>query len=143
MTTLNIDNARATLDSIRQHGPEHFSMSSWFRIASRAAELCISSASRVDFNACGTTGCLAGHAAYAAHQMGVDVSGWYIKETADWLGIDPALNHFKLLGSSQWPWTDYYQKLLADPDIDDATAEWATVIWGLEGLIKDAEADGR
>ena len=139
--TVNIDNVRATLDSIRQHGPEHFDMSCWFA-AVDTAEFDLWDASQINLNRCGTTGCLAGHAAVAAWNMGVDVTRWQPEHAADWLGLPGggyvgSDDYFS--GGAEWPeaWRRYRDARMVDEDL--ITAEWHTVIWGLEQLIKKAE----
>lgn len=90
-TTTRVERLRATLDSVRQHGHEHFAMESWFsRLDAPDWYADVDEAPEVDLGKCGTTGCLAGHASVAAwrlEQRRFD----YSKQIADWLGIDSRL----------------------------------------------------
>jgi len=136
---LNVTNLRATLDSIRTHGSEKFDMSDWLSVHYEDADddwsWSVRSASTFDIDRCGAAACLAGHGALAAVQMGTKIESPL--DVANWLGLGPDWRgYFRY--EAPWIWQGHYFELLRR-GVGHAEAEWSTAIWGLEGLIKEAE----
>lgn len=143
-----VDRLRGTLDSIRQAGPEHFDMGSWFYVASTtdddeynedAGSQGLFSACTLDIADCGTTACLAGHAALAALRFDIRLKDE--KDAAAFLD-EPMYGHTAaIFYTGRWD-QEMRNKCAAyradlHPMVD---AEWLTVIDYLERRIKDAEA---
>ena len=137
--TLNVTNLRATLDSIRTHGPEKFDMRDWLSVHfSNPDDDCsysLHSASTFDIAQCGAAACLAGHGALAAVQMGAKIETPL--NVAKWLGLGPEWREY-FRYEEPWAWQGHYFEPLRR-GVGHAEAEWSTAIWGLEGLIKEAE----
>lgn len=72
-------------DQLLRTGPEHMNMAAWFK--QDDFEVSLDNACIIDIEACGTTGCLAGHGAIIMAEQGVMVPCFGQDKIIDYFGL--------------------------------------------------------
>lgn len=116
-------------DSVFKHGPARFDMAYWFITGHGTGDAEVDAAASIDIDACGTTGCIAGHVALVALAAGCRVYNPH--QASDWLGIErEGLDGHHPFSCTYWP-----TEMEDEPDKQgtfDAVVDW------LDDLIIEA-----
>jgi len=130
----------ALRDQLLTTGPEHCDMGTWFHIESNPRDgFALCDAPAIDIDACGTTACLAGHAALLLDRVGVHVCGE--ADIARWFGLEhdafyrPKWYAVYVDDDSNDTLQNVYVTAVED-GATERVAEWTTLLAYLDHLIK-------
>lgn len=136
-TGWHIRNLEKLRDAVARHGPEHFDMDWWFN--DEGGPLTIEDVDTIDISRCGTTACMAGHAALLMGREDVEGDVFQGSDVARWLGI-PSQGIFHV---ETWP---LFVELHLDNSVNlsfEPASEHEDALALLDGIIAYAKEQTR